>query len=252
GVEEPDIVKTDGSHIFAVAGDRLYALDARAAKPHVLGSLALPEGSSSELLVHGSRLLALTGAAVLPQPPQGRPTLLPILPTKTVLTEIDARDPSSMKVVRTLTVDGSYLTARQVAATARVVITSTPRIEPVAGGVAGQPSREAIASAGLGAWLPSATLADRRSGKSTKRALVACRAVARPARFSGVGLVTILTIDLERGLPAVDSDALMTGGGTVYASAQALYVASQSWFPLPLAGATQRRPTGITTEIDKF
>jgi hypothetical protein len=252
GVDEADIVKSDGSHIFAVAGNKLYALDARAARPRLLDSLPLPEGSRSELLVSNGRLLVLTGVAVLPQPLLGRPGLLPIVPTKTVLTEVDARDPASLKVVRTLTVDGSYLTARQVGAAARVVITSLPGIQPAAGGGAAKPTREAIASSGVGVWLPSAVLKDRRTGRTTTRALVQCRAVARPARFSGVGLVTILTIDLARGLPAVDSDALMMGGGTVYASADALYVASQSWFPLPLAGATQRRPTGITTEIDKF
>jgi hypothetical protein len=252
GVDEADIVKSDGSHIFAIAGTKLYALDARAARPRLLDSLPLPEGSRSELLVHKDRLLVLTGVAVLPQPPLGRPGLLPIMPTKTILTEVDAHDPASLRVVRTLTVDGSYLTARQVEATARVVITSLPGIQPVGGGGAARPSREAIASSGVGTWLPSAVLKDRRSGRTTTRALVQCRSVARPARFSGVGLVTILTIDLARGLPAVDSDALMMGGGTVYASAGALYVASQSWFPLPLAGASQRRPTGITTEIDKF
>ena len=253
GVDEPDIVKSDGSRIFAVAGNRLYAIDARTAGPRLLGSLALPQGSSSQLLVYGTRLLVLTGVAtMLPQPALGRPGLFPFLPTKTILTEVDAHDPASLQVVRTLTVDGSYLTARQVGATARVVITSLPGIQPLVGGGAARPSREAIASSGVRAWLPSAVLKDRRSGRTTTRALVQCRAVARPVRFSGVGLVTILTIDLARGLPAADSDALMTGGGTVYASADALYVASQSWFPLPLAGAIRRQPTGITTEIDKF
>src|SRR5438132_13647467 len=36
GVDEPDIVKTDGAHLFAVAGGKLYAVDVRAAKPRVL------------------------------------------------------------------------------------------------------------------------------------------------------------------------------------------------------------------------
>jgi hypothetical protein len=251
GVDEPDIVKSDGSHIFAVAGNRLYAVDARAARPRLLGSLALPQGSISQLLLYKGRLLVLASAGVFPGPPVARADIFPFLPLQTVLTEVDVRDPAAMQVVRSLTVDGSYLTARQVGATARVVIASLPRI-PAIEGVSPQSSRHAIASSGLQAWLPSAVLKDRRSGRTTRRALVQCRSVQRPPRFSGVGLVTILTIDLDRGLPAVDSAALMMGGGTVYASADALYVASQSWFPLPLAGALRPQPTGITTEIDKF
>src|SRR5205823_7895031 len=50
----------------------------------------------------------------------------------------------------------------------------------------------------------------------------------------------------------VDSDAVMMGSGSVYASTDALYLASQSWYALPLAGVAQPRPEGVTTEIDKF
>jgi hypothetical protein len=251
GVDEPDIVKSDGSRIFAIAGNKLYAVDAHAAKPRLLGSLALPQGSQSQLLLYKSRLLVLTSAGVGPGPPVARAAIFPLLPTKTVLTDVDARDPAAMRVVRTLTVDGSYLAARQVGAAARVVIASTPRFEPM-GGVSPTPSREAIASSGIRKWLPSAVLKDRRSGRTTTRALVQCRAVQRPTRFSGVGLVTIVTVDLERGLLPIDSDALMMGSGTVYGSADALYLASQSWLAIPLAGAVRPQPTGITTEIDKF
>lgn len=252
GVDEPDLVKTDGSHIFAVAGDTLYAVDARAARPRLLGSVALPQGSASQLLLYKSRLLVLTRGGLLPGPLPGpaRAGIFPVLPAETVLTEVDVRDPAAMQVVRTLSVDGSYLAARRVGATARVVIASTPRIPPI--GITPTPSRDAIASSPLKTWLPSAVLKDRRTGRTTTRSAVQCRAVRRPTRFSGVGLVTILTVDLARGLPAVDSDAVMMGSGTVYASAGALYLASQSWFAIPLAGAVRPEPTGMTTEIDKF
>jgi Beta propeller domain len=49
--------------------------------------------------------------------------------------------------------------------------------------------------------------------------------------FSGLGTLTVLTLDMQRGLPAVDADALMTDGDTVYASEDRLYVASERWLP---------------------
>lgn len=238
GVDEPDLVKTDGSHIFAVAVGTLHAVDARGHRPRLLDSLRLAEGWGHELLLHGGRLLVLSRSAPVVEPPSlGRPGIAPpFRPTKTILSEIDARKPASMRVVRTLTIDGAYVTARVVGATARVVVASTPEI---------------IDSPSLQDWLPHAVLQDRRTGRKTTRALVQCRHVRRPPLFSGLGMVTVLTIDLDQGLPPVDSDAVMASGGTVYASTGALYVATQRWLPQPLARSGP--PTsGMTTEIHKF
>src|SRR5207247_1476687 len=100
GVDEPDLVKSDGSHIFAVAGDKLYAVDARATKPRLLDSVALPQGSTSQLLLYKDKLLVLTRAGVSPGPLPGRVAIMPFLPMETVLTEVDTRNPAALQVVR--------------------------------------------------------------------------------------------------------------------------------------------------------
>src|SRR6476659_4266117 len=51
GVDEPDIVKTDGNTLFAVAGGNLRSVDVGGAKPRLLDSLALEPSSSHELLL---------------------------------------------------------------------------------------------------------------------------------------------------------------------------------------------------------
>src|SRR5919204_3667188 len=91
GVDEPDIVKTDGSHLFVVAAGTLYVVDARASRPRVLGSLRL-EGSSQELLLFKRRLLVLARASVGIEPLPGRPGMAPYLPTQTILSEVDVAD----------------------------------------------------------------------------------------------------------------------------------------------------------------
>ena len=128
------------------------------------------------------------------------------------------RDPAALKVARTLTLDGQYVNARQNGATARVVLSSTPRAYAVAG-VRGRAS----------GWLPRSRFASRISGRHRTRTMVACRAVRRPPTFSGLGTVSILTIDLDKGLWEVDADAVMTDAQTVYGSASHLYVATQRW-----------------------
>ena len=78
-------------------------------------------------------------------------------------------------------------------------------------------------------WLPRSRFASRISGRHRTRTIVACRAVRRPPSFSGLGMVSILTIDLDKGLWEVDADAVMTDAQTVYGSAGHLYVATQRW-----------------------
>src|SRR4051812_7827952 len=81
GVDEPDIVKTDGQTIFAIANGRLNAIDARAATPKLLSSLELGF-YSGDMLLHGHRLLVISYAnspvQVSPaQPANGRQAVAP-------------------------------------------------------------------------------------------------------------------------------------------------------------------------------
>src|SRR5688572_9573337 len=57
GVDEPGVVKTAGSRIFAIGGGRLHAVHPDG--PRLLGSLEL-EGYGHELLLRGDRLLAIS------------------------------------------------------------------------------------------------------------------------------------------------------------------------------------------------
>ena len=67
--------------------------------------------------------------------------------------------------------------------------------------------------------------------------------VRRPQLYSGLGLLTVLTVDLAKGLALVDTDSIVADGRTVYASQKSLYVATQRWFPQP-AGPTPPTPRG--------
>ena len=106
-------------------------------------------------------------------------------------------------------------------------------------------------SSRIGSWLPSYRVKGRRGETLSRRPLVQCRNVLRPATYSGLGLLTVLTIDLRKGLAPIDSDSIVADGRTVYASQESLYVATQRWFAQPVTAATSD-PPGITTAIHKF
>jgi len=279
GVDEPDVVKSDGTRIYAISGGRLLVVDARAKTPRLLGSLKLDEGWGHELLVHGRRALIIWNASLLtePQPLSTTPAPPPTgtSPTRdaalvpepyaravTRIAEVDLRDPAAPRVVRTERIDGTYVSARLNGATARVVTSSTPRAfdvvaTPTTGAGQGAPARtaalrpiQAIRRAGLKGWMPSSFFRDRRTGRRSFRALASCDAVQRPTQFSGLDMLTIVTIDLDKGLPAVDSDAVMTDAQIVYGSSRSLFVATRRWLD-PRILAAKQAPS-VTTAIHEF
>jgi hypothetical protein len=274
GIEEPDVVKTDGSTIFAVEQGTLYAVLAGGPAPHLAGSLPLGStGYGAQLLLRGSRLLVISGSQALPigvavpalpaalggqpsalsgvapaalarptSPVASVPSIVPspyYYAATTTITEVDVHDPAAMKVARTMTVEGTFVDARQNGAIARLVISSAPR-------AIATPALRAHASG----WVPARRFHSLITGHRYTRPVTACSAVFRPAQFSGMGMLSILSINLDRGLYATDSTALMADAQVVYGSSSSLYVATQRWIN-PLTPAT-KVPSSLETVIDQF
>jgi hypothetical protein len=237
GVDEPDIVKTDGRHVFAISGGTLRALDVTGDAPRLVGSLAL-DGGGQELFVRGDRALVMStsyGGVGF-----GFAKDVVIGSSRVVLTEVDISDPAAMTVRRSMSLDGALADARMTGGTARVVVGSSPRYVTPA----------AIGRSAIRHWVPRTTLRSRLSGRTFRRPVVACDDVRHPRAFSGLDLLTVLTIDLDKGLFDVDRDAIMAGAQTVYGSPTALYVASQRYLPAVEAG--RGLPTTARTEIHRF
>ena len=222
GVDEPDIVKVGESVAYVVGHDRVLVVDTSPDGPRVLGTLELP-GYSHQLLVKGERLL------VLSQSSSG---------WLAVIREVDVSDPANPRVLRVQAVPGYLLTARLNGDTARVVIASTP-----------PGLYEADVRRRLDGWMPRMVLKERATHSRTTPRLTGCRSVRHAGTFSGLDMVVVLTVDLTRGLPATDTDVLMTGSEVAYASPTSLYLASERWVPEPEAGA---EPPGSVTEVHKF
>jgi Beta propeller domain len=267
GVDEPDIVKTDGSTIFTVSRGRLFAVGAGAGPggPQLEGTLDLGQrGYNAQLLLRGSRLIVILAgspvvplAAGAPAAPAGagaRPAAAALIPPSppnipgwagsyyyratTTVEEVDVSDPAAMHVTRTMSVDGTFVDARQNGSTARLVIASAP---------------PAIANSRLAArasgWIPRRQFHSLLTGRRYSRPAASCAAIARPAQFSGLGMLTILTLNLDRGLWTAGSDALMADAQVVYGSTKSLYVATQKW--IPPQTAPDRIPADATV-IDRF
>jgi uncharacterized secreted protein with C-terminal beta-propeller domain len=260
GVDEPDLLKTDGNTLYTVNGNLLESVDVSGKTPKLLDTLTLSPGwSTSDLLLSGTHLLVLSrgGYWAEPLPAMAARMIAPIA-TTSVLTEVDVSDPSSLRVEKTLTLDGSYVDARQIGTTVRVVSSQSlpievPWVTPAPGmstATATARNKAVLASSRAKAWLPTYKL-----GKQAPRPLVQCSDIRRPPFFSGLGMLTVTTINLAKSLDPVDSTAVMTDGRIVYASPTNLYVATERWAYRPLPATPQEMPAPIsevTTQIHDF
>lgn len=252
GVDEPDIVKTDGRRILTVTDGVVRVIEA-ASQPRQLGTVKLPEaaGQASEVLWHANRVLVFgTSFAVRPMPAVGGPAIgggvvspnstasdiMPVESGSSTITAIDLAADGTPTVTATLAVDGAYVTARQVGSVARVVVRSDA---PPLGFVYPQSrsgekraeaaNREVVDGTTLDDWLPRYRLTDASGAERATGQLAACDRVSVPTEFAGFGSVSVLTFDLTKPLGNGDAVTVMAGADTVYASESNLYVATHSY-----------------------
>ena len=211
GVDEPDIVKTDGSRIITVTNNVLHVVDA--ASRRLTGELSLPShlGVPAELLIRGGRALVLFHSAPIPTPVAWADQ--ESYTSDVLLVDFSGRWP---RLAGTLTVDGSVIDARQVGAVARVVVRSTPRVDTA--------NPAAIDMATTSDWLPSFSLSvDGR----TSSGRVDCRQISRPPHYSGLSMLTVYSLDLDAPSLTIGQPAtVVADGDVVYGTGTTLYIAA--------------------------
>ena len=221
GVDEADIVKTDGNRIFTLSSGQLVVVDA--ASRRSVGSVAVADGWGRELFIDGDGLLLITRSHS--ESGDG---------SKTVLQRIDVSG-DAPRIIETLNVQGNYISARSVGGTARVIMRYDPQwnfpfVFPQnesATDVAETANRAAVLNSTLDDWLPHYTFGSADS--STGSLMVPCDDVHAPSVFSGFGVTTVISVPISGDFDPSSSTAVMAPGDTVYASTGSLYVATTRW-----------------------
>jgi hypothetical protein len=251
GIDEPDVVETDGEHVYLVDQEELVVLDAATAGVVSRTRLA---SYGAQLLLQGDRLLAISGGMAygMPRPIEGDggigdaeigiPVEPPTFHAGTVLQLLDVSDPSAPAIVQTTELEGHHVTTRVVDGVARVVVTSYPDqpfLEDVA--MDGSASRGAataalssrISETEIDDWLPAfRTTVAGDDGTTTDGALVACEDVLMPEVNAGIAQTSILRVDFGDGFDPEATTTVVAEAGTVYASAGTLYLAATRYVPL--------------------
>jgi uncharacterized secreted protein with C-terminal beta-propeller domain len=259
GADEPDLVKTDGDRLITVERGVLWVVDARTKQVATrLPLSAAPQAwGASNLLVEGDRALVILSASGMLTPggggeapgglvaptPGGIPGPIDNM-TRYVLVDLSGLP----RVLGTFTPSGSYVDARLVGSTVRLVVRSQPEIVvPQSSGRVDAKTQLARARAAVQrtpatAWLPEYQVRD--AGGHTSSRTVACRDVSHPADYTGTSMLTVYSIDLNAGLADVSPVSLAADGDTVYATTTSLYIASnpQWWFQPVLERGPDGRP----------
>jgi hypothetical protein len=259
GVDEPDLVKTDGRRIITIARGRLQVVDT--ASHRVTGTLNLPgtRGAiENDLLLSGNRVLVIERLGMaMPTPfPEGEFNDVPprsVTGSRLTLVDISA----APRVVSRLTADGFYVDARQVGSVARVVVRSVPRInfplqradESTSPADRTRANQEVVRKAPLSSWQPSFQVT--RDGR-TRTQRVPCERISHPPTYTGTSLLSVLTVDLSGDLGATDPVSVVAGGQSVYATANSLYVTNTGGSSPVEQNQSARAQETQRTDIYKF
>ncbi|MGB0113040.1 MAG: beta-propeller domain-containing protein [Ilumatobacteraceae bacterium] len=235
GVDEGDIVETDGDYVYVATNDGVRIVSVVDAD--IVAEPELPQGSH-QLLLDGSRLLVATsswsGSA------------------DTIVSLFDVSDPTNPSLLRRTHLEGATVATRSIDGVARFVISSSfdqrlPFVQPNQFGLdeesALERNKQIIENSTVQDWLPRSFDENGDGSFGPMSPILACEDVAAPAEFSGLGLTWIASIDSNGTGDPVGSAGIVSTGDTVYASTDNLYIATQNWEwqwggPVPLIDDT--------------
>ncbi len=249
GVDEGDLVETDGRYVYTAIGNRLTVTDTQAAK--LVATIALPQnGNGAELILDGARLAVVSG-------------LYTTIGGETVVTVYDVANPAALRAIHTTHLEGQATATRSVDHRLRIVLSTSfgqrvaqkfpnpgPLNTPAAVKRATEANRKIVRTAPASDWLPRRFVEGASSSQGPIETALPCGQVGRPTDASGLGLTWVASVDLDRpgASPVVRGAAgVVANAGTTYASPDTLYVATQQWSP-----TLRRSPSSVTTEVHAF
>jgi hypothetical protein len=242
GVDEPDIVKTDGNWIISIIDGVMRYVDVSSGQPVLRDEVRLESGWGHRFFISGDRafvfsqgdlwaipMFAADAARIAPGG-WGEPV--------SIVQEVDLTNPEALQVVRTVRLDGSYLSARAIGDTVRMVVSSYPHqlpfvypSNPSAEDFALEANRQIIEDSKIETWLPGYTAYDSEGRETASGLLVECSRMHRPEEFAGFDTLSVTTLDLGASLQVGNGTGVIAQGQTVYDSTEALYVSTNVYIP---------------------
>lgn len=211
GVDESDVVKSDGTHLYIVRDSSLRIVSA---DPHdqmaEVGRIDVEERIES-IYLRGSKVILMAGT--LGFGGIGVPEIWPPFYQggDTVIYEIDVADPSNPRVGKRVELDGSLATSRLTNDRLIAVLSIVPDLPAPA-------TPLSVALMTIDQVMPKARMS------SGTQDMVAWQEWLRPESPDGHFMTAVVTLDADDIERIVASVAVMSNSSTIYASREALYL----------------------------
>jgi hypothetical protein len=269
GVDEADFVKNDGTRIFVLSGQKLYAANSWPADQlAVRGSVAI-EGWPREMFLDGTDKAVVFSSVYSWYPMSNAYGMMcnamwcGYYYSNTVkVTVVDVSDMSNLRVTQEYLLPGTYNSGRKVGSSVRMVLSDgfnfpegvkwSPTWEE---GLWNDPARlraaydkiiadneQLIRKQTLAGWLPAAKATVNGTTSEMPQDCGSFYKVNAPTRL---GTVTVVTMDLTQP-GSLQRSSIIGESGEIYASTSNLYVATRHWWWWPEPGQRD------TTYIHKF
>ena len=239
GVDEADIIKTDGRYIYIMARNSLYVAQAYPPESaQLLAHIVIPDFNPQELFIDGDRLLVFgttfyyitdDDSTVKPGYPTIEPAIEPGVPQpdarimpypiqgNTVSIKLfDIEDRADPKLLKSVDIEGSYLTSRKIGSDVYFVINSYPDFsspEPLAVDII-PGYRETI-----GDTTPSANL----------KPIASYNEIGYIPPRQASNFITVASLSMADVAREMSKTVIAGSGENVFASLNNLYIAQTSW-----------------------
>jgi hypothetical protein len=181
----------------------------------------------------------------------------------TDLIEVDISNMEKPKVERVMRIDGSKVSARMVDGTVRLVLSSLPTglefTYPQTNGLkaerdAEEHNRQVILDSTIDNWVPYYILENGSGNVLSEGSLLDCSSANHPEEFSGVEMLSVVTVDMGRDMNISNAVGVLASGNIVYASTDAMYIASDAWrnWATMADADAEAAISRHTTDIHKF
>lgn len=213
GVDEADIIKTDGDYIYAVANNKLYVARAYPVeKAELISVTDLKDFNAQEIFIHHDRLL-LFGSAYhdyarpMAKPAVGMPEIYPGPWSSGVVslrlyTIADKKDPD---VLRTVEFEGSYVSSRKIGSDVYFVVGSYPH------------------------WDNDCIVPLYSEDGDDFKEVAGCANVRYVPPVRASNFITVASISMTDEDKKIEREVIAGNGQNIYASLDNLYIAQTSW-----------------------
>ena len=250
GVDEADIIKTDGNYIYTVSYGELSIIRAfPAEEAKKIGSLKLKDFEPSEMFIDNDKVMLFGYSTYQPKEPmpytregnQGEVAQKIMAPdyyypvsSYTTVKLIDTSDKEDPKIVRSVDFEGNYLTSRKIDDMVYFVINSYPRFYGYAEEL--QQNMKDSDIIPLYRDLKGSSLQNQEDVDFEPA--VKCGNIAYFEPFYPSSYITIASISIEDEDKEINKKVIVGSGQNVYASEDNLYVAEINYpmyyGPMPL------------------